>query len=103
MSLRVVRRPRARRDIVDIAVFIAQDSPESSDRFLEATELTLQALARMPRVGALCRFRNPRFAGVRMWRVRGFENYLIFYRPRKDGIEVLRLIHGARDIASLFE
>lgn len=33
-----------------------------------------------------------------MWRVRGF-----FYRPRKDGIEVLRLIHGAHDIASLFE
>jgi toxin ParE1/3/4 len=81
----VVRRPRARRDIIEIAVFIAQDSVESSDRFLEATELTLQALARMPRVGALCRFRNPRFAGVRMWRVRGFENYLIFYRPQRDG------------------
>jgi toxin ParE1/3/4 len=99
----VVRRPRARRDIVEIAVFIALDSVEASDRFLEAVESTFQALARMPRVGALCRFRNPRFVGVRMWRVRDFENYLIFYRPRQDGVEVLRLVHGARDIASLFE
>jgi toxin ParE1/3/4 len=103
VSLYVVRRPRALRDIVEIAVFIAEESVEASDRFLEAVELTFRALARMPRVGARCRFRNPRFAAVRMWRVRGFENYLIFYRPRQDGIEVLRLIHGARDIASLFE
>jgi toxin ParE1/3/4 len=103
VSLHVVKRPRARRDIVEIAVFIAQDSLDSSDRFLDDIELTFEALARMPRVGALCRFRNPRFAGVRVWRVRGFENYLIFYRPRQDGIEVLRVIHGARDLTSLFE
>ncbi|HXJ92132.1 MAG TPA: type II toxin-antitoxin system RelE/ParE family toxin [Terriglobia bacterium] len=99
----MVRRPRARRDIVEVAVFIAQDSLEASDRFLEAAESTFQALARMPRVGALCRLPSPKFAGLRMWRVRGFENYLIFYRPRPDGIEVLRVVHGARDLASLFE
>lgn len=81
MSLRVVRRPRARRDIVEIAVFIAADSGEASDRFLEAVEATFQALARMPRAGSRCKFRNPKFAEVRLWRVRDFENYLVFDRP----------------------
>lgn len=59
MSIHVVKRPSARRDIVEIAVFIAEDSVDASDRFLEAVELTFQALARMPRAGAPCRFRNP--------------------------------------------
>lgn len=30
-------------------------------------------------------------------------NYLIFYRPINQGIEVLRVLHGARDIPSIFE
>jgi plasmid stabilization system protein ParE len=33
----------------------------------------------------------------------GFENHLVFYRPFKDSIEVIRVIHGARDIEKLFE
>lgn len=28
-------------------------------------------------------------------------NYLIFYRPLPDGIEILRVLHGARDIAAI--
>jgi len=34
--------------------------------------------------------------------VKGFERYLIFYRPLTDGVEILRAIHGARDIERLF-
>jgi toxin ParE1/3/4 len=32
-----------------------------------------------------------------MWHVRGFESYLIFYMPRKDGIAVERVIHASQD------
>lgn len=32
-----------------------------------------------------------------MWRVRGFESYLIFYLPQKEGIAVERVIHAALD------
>jgi toxin ParE1/3/4 len=41
--------------------------------------------------------------GIRLWRIRGFERYLIFYRPIPDGIEVIRVLHGARDIDTIFE
>jgi plasmid stabilization system protein ParE len=33
----------------------------------------------------------------------GFDNYLIFYREMRDGIQVLHVYHGARDIEALFE
>jgi toxin ParE1/3/4 len=41
--------------------------------------------------------------GVRRLPVKGFENYLIFYVPRSGGIDVIRVLHGARDIDNLFE
>jgi plasmid stabilization system protein ParE len=33
----------------------------------------------------------------------GFENYLICYRPVANGIDVIRFIHGARDLPRLLE
>jgi len=37
--------------------------------------------------------------------LRGFPvgNYLVFYRPASDGIEIIRVLHGARDIPELFD
>ena len=52
----------------------------------------------MPQIGARRELRNPRLEGLRMWPIRGFENYLVFYRPIEEGIEVTRVLHGARDI-----
>ncbi|MFC1707767.1 DDE-type integrase/transposase/recombinase [Planctomycetota bacterium] len=37
-------------------------------------------------------------AGIRMWSIRGFKNHLIFYRPSPEGLDVVRVLHGARDI-----
>jgi len=34
--------------------------------------------------------------------VKGFENWLIFYQPKRNGVEIVHVIHGARDIESLF-
>jgi len=39
--------------------------------------------------------------GLRRFPVTDFGNYLVFYLPRRDGIEVIRVIHGARDIEVL--
>jgi toxin ParE1/3/4 len=38
-----------------------------------------------------------------MWRIPGFERYLIFYRPIPEGIEVIRVLHAARAIAAILE
>ena len=46
---------------------------------------------------------HPRFAGLRVWRIQGFPNHLIFYRPIDGGIEVVRVLHAARDIDRALE
>jgi len=57
----------------------------------------------MPKMGALCTFRSPVLRHLRRWPVKGFENWLIFYLPRRNGVEIVHLIHGARDIESLLD
>jgi len=97
-------RARARRDILSNAEYLEEHGGrETAQRFLDATQSTFEALARMPKVGALCAFISPALRRIRRWPVKGFENWLIFYLPRRNGVEIVHLIHGARDIESLFE
>jgi plasmid stabilization system protein ParE len=60
-------------------------------------------LARNPDLGTVCRFESPEAAGVRMWSVRGFDNYVVFHRPTPRGIDAVRVLHGARDFLRIFE
>lgn len=103
MSRRVRRNPRVKRDILDLARYIARDNLDAGLKFFDAVEQTLLKLAEMPGMGALRGFENPKFSDVRSWSVDGFRNYLIFYRKTPGGIEVIRVIHGARDIDAEFE
>jgi toxin ParE1/3/4 len=41
--------------------------------------------------------------GLRVFPVKGFANYLLFYKPLPRGIELVRVLHGARDIPSILE
>jgi toxin ParE1/3/4 len=52
---------------------------------------------------ALCSFRRPALRRLRRWPVKGFDNWLVFYLPRRNGVEIVPLIHGARDIESLLD
>jgi plasmid stabilization system protein ParE len=45
---------------------------------------------------------NKELAGLRMLRIPKFEKYLIFYRPVPEGTEIIRVLHAARDISSIF-
>jgi toxin ParE1/3/4 len=101
VSRHVLRRARAQADIRALSFHIAEDNPDAARRFLTAVERSLALLADMPRLGAPRRTGNPALAGLRMHPVRGFENHLIFYRPLRGGIELVRVLHGARDIGAI--
>src|SRR5450755_62282 len=103
MLRRIVRRPAADRDLIDCFVYIGRDSEESATRFLQAAEETFLELARMPGMGLVTSFTSSADRDMRRWRIRGFENFLIFYFPIENGIEVVRVLHGAREIERLFE
>ena len=55
-------------------------------------------LATLPGIGEAFLTDHPRLQGVRRFRVAGFPNHLIFYREIEGGIEVVRVLHGARDL-----
>ena len=101
---RVLKRATARRDLMEHFIFLAENaSLNVARRFLQNVNASFEGLAAMPELGAARTFRSPRFATVRMWPVRGFERYLLFYRPIEEGVEILRVLHGARDIERLFQ
>jgi toxin ParE1/3/4 len=100
----ILVRPAADRDIDEQAEYLAaQRSLETGLRFYRAAEATFRLLAGQPRMGKLAGYPSPLLTGVRMFPLKGFPRHLVFYRPFEEGIEVIRVLHGARDIESAFE
>jgi toxin ParE1/3/4 len=100
---RIAIRPRADRDLDEHAAFIARDNLDAGRRFYDAAAQAFEQLATLPEMGSPRTFRNPALTGIRLWRLPSFERYLIFYRPIPDGIEVIRVLHAARDIDAILE
>jgi toxin ParE1/3/4 len=91
-------------DLATIAIYLAEESgsDEVAFRFLDAAEASFESLAAMSEMGAARKYNDPALVDVRMWRVAGFPNHLIFYRPIESGIEIIRVLHAKRDVESLF-
>lgn len=91
--------PAADRDLDDQAAYLGSHaSLETALRFYDAAGSTFATLAGMPGIGERWPSANPRLEGLRVWRIKGFENHLIFYRPADGGIEIVRVLHTARDL-----
>ena len=103
MSLRVLKHRAAIRDLNGHFDYISLDGEEAALRFFSAAEASFFDLARTPAMGLVCEYRGARGKGLRRWRVKGFENYLIFYRALPELIEIVRVLHGARDLKRMFE
>lgn len=101
MKSRVVVRPKARVDIAEIADYIAEENLEAAGRFLDELYQAFNALAKLPLMGSARRFRRERLKGLRLWPVPHFGKHLVVYRPLDAGIEVIRVLHGARNIEKL--
>lgn len=99
----ITKRLAAAADLLEHFVFIGKDSEDAAQRFLQSAEATFKLLGRRPEMGKLAEHRSPLLRGMRSFPVKDFSKYLIFYRPVQDGIEVVRVIHGARDIPAMFE
>ena len=101
MKRQVTLRHTAREDLLESFVFISQDSPTAADRFLLSAEDSFDQLADMPEIGHRWESEDQRLQDVRVWHIKGFENWLIFYCVAKDHIDILRVLHGARDTSAL--
>ncbi len=70
-------------------------------RFLFAAHKTFALLATQPHMGWRLRLRHPNLGLTRVFRVAGFEKLLILYRPLSDEVDVLRVVHGSRNLQAL--
>lgn len=89
---RVNRRPLAAADILDIWDYIAEDSLEQADRWVDKLNEKFELLAIQPMIG---RARDELATGLRSF---PFGRYVIFYLPTYNGIDVVRVLHSARDV-----
>lgn len=103
MKPRIDWRPEARVDVEESAVFIGADAPDVALRFVDAVEATVRRLAKNPALGQARDFERSELTELRYFAVKGFTKHLVFYRPLASGIEVVRVLHGARDLGALFE
>jgi len=104
-----VRRPGvtlsdyAGADVIEQAQWYElQAGPALATRWERAVTSTLSRIARYPEAGAPCRFQAEELRGTRRVLVAGFPKHLIFYRCFEEEILILRVVHGARDLESLF-
>jgi toxin ParE1/3/4 len=102
MSKTIHRRQKARQDLVDTFRYLAREVGfRVAQRFLAQVEATFTRLAGMPGTGTSYQHDHPALAGLRFSPVSRFRKYLVFYRSVADGIEIIRVLHGARDIATI--
>lgn len=101
---RAVKREAAKRDLTNQWIWYAENANiETADRFFAAVERTLRLLARQPESGALFFVRSADLHGMRRFPVGdGFEKILLFYFPLNDGIDLVRVVRGSRDLERLF-
>jgi toxin ParE1/3/4 len=92
----IQRTAQAEEDLIDIWLYIAQDNPAAADRLLDKIDGKIRLLAEQPAIGPAREDIAPDL------RYLPLGNYLILYRIILDGIEIVRVVQGARNLKDLF-
>jgi toxin ParE1/3/4 len=87
---------RARTDIQDLKAYIAKDSPYYARRFTERIIASVEKLAEFPKLGRAV----PEAAGRDDVRELIYQGYRIIYLTRPEGVFIVTILHGSRDLAA---
>lgn len=90
--------PQAEVDLDSHCLYLAENADvETALRFYDAAFSSFERLCGTPLVGVRREYFNPTLSGLRMWFVKDFENYLIFYQILDDVIQIVRVLHSSQD------
>ena len=102
MSRKLIIRNLATQDLRQQANYIlANGNVGAAEHFLELAEATFAQILLVPGIGKPVSFVVNRMGEVRQWRIKNFQDYLVFYRVQEDRVEILRVLHGARDLEGI--
>jgi toxin ParE1/3/4 len=101
--MKVLIRPQAWLDIEEDMDYLKDKAnDETAVRFYDALRSALRELSKQPGLGRMRPELTP--SGIRSWRVDPpFTDWLIFYQLAEEGLDIIRVKHGAMDIQTLFE
>lgn len=88
----------ARQDLREIRDYIARDSVAAARKVLARLTQALRSISEMPGQGHTRKDLTD--LPVRFWPV---GSYLIVYDPERRPVEVLRVLHGARDVERILQ
>jgi toxin ParE1/3/4 len=88
--------PQANQDLQEINDYLFAGNPDVADRLLTLITQKLDTLAQFSSMEGR---RDELLSALRSFPV---DDYLIFYRPIAEGIEVVRVVNGYRDLEALF-
>jgi toxin ParE1/3/4 len=95
--VRIRRFPQAIRDADEILAYVAPDNAAAAERLAERLARATDRLADFPESGAPHPEIDIGVRGIVVGR------YLILYRVGPDSVDILRVVHGARDLAALLD
>jgi toxin ParE1/3/4 len=98
---RFILSPEALGDLDIIHEHIAQDNPEAAGRVIEAAYRFCVILGQHPELGRERHFPGKGAAGIRSFIITDFPNYVIFYRIQDGVVQIVRVLHGARNIDAI--
>ena len=103
MKGRVGRREAARNDLkATYRRYVREAGIRTADRFLASAEAIFLRLAAMPGLGTHLDLEDIPMGGLRFLPLGSpFQVYLVFYRSVEGGVEIARILHGARDIPTV--
>jgi toxin ParE1/3/4 len=102
MSLQLNVRNRATQDLRQQANYMLVNGTASrASQFLESAEITFEQLRKTPEIGRVNQLVISKLGVIRQWRLKGFKDYLVFYRVEADTVEILRVLYGARDLSEI--
>ena len=93
---KIIHSQQAKEDLLAIWSYIAEDNPNAADKLLDVIDEKCNLLGENPKLGQA----RPDIA-LKM-RYFPVKNYLILYQEAVEGIEIVRVLHGSRDLESIF-
>jgi len=94
-SLAIRRSRKAQADLTEIWLYIAERDEAAADRVLDEIERVCRLIATRPKMG---RERSELKPNIRSF---GVMSWVIFYRIADDFIDVVRVLHAARDLDAI--
>ena len=94
---KVIFSPEAVQDLENIWLYIAQDSLDRADNFIDTLrDFCMEDLALFPQIGGTRDYLSKDLLAI------PFKNHMIYYRCRSEHVEIVRVLHGSRDMGSIF-